>query len=609
MDKELNKTIINAILIEVIVILFDLFYNACTYGVPIVLESTKCLIFSMFFILSIFFILLAILKKTNRAFVILSIILLIFTFLNEIKIYYTDTPITFADILFLNNTGELSDIIGKTLINSIKSFLPYFLVYMFLDIIIWIIAYKCSMTISNKKLRIFTGIISFCLLIISFLPLNFINNFISYFILETDSLVDYNRYTTNTEIYSAYGIIPGMYYNLCESRISEPDNYSDEEVEEIIENATENTDKIFGDANIIVLFAESFWDVELIDEIEFDKEITQNFNELKDEGIFINMISPSYGGVSVNIEFQFLTGANLMYFCTGYIPTMQLYRNKTYYSRPSIITELKNNGYRTKIVNFTSKNSFSVYKFYDYIGVDEVEFDLEESQNYIKGYYVSDEYVVDKIIEEFDNKSTNEKLFYMTLTMQSHMSYLYDKYNDYDISIIDSSLEEEQNNTLLSYAQGIYDTDQQLKRLYEYIQTLEEPTILVFYGDHLPYLKTIDNTNIIDSLSYFNTGDETLDYYRLYNTQALILANFDIEDDETQYMGSDILGSYVINNMDIEISDYFKLIYSYKDNLASSNWYVTQDADGNLYSTSDLPEDLEEIYLSREKVQYKYFIK
>ena len=43
------------------------------------------------------------------------------------------------------------------------------------------------------------------------------------------------------------------------------------------------------------------------------------------------MISPSYGGVSANVEFEFLTGYSLDFFGKGYTTFMSLYKNNKYH--------------------------------------------------------------------------------------------------------------------------------------------------------------------------------------------------------------------------------------------------------------------------------------
>ena len=410
--------------------------------------------------------------------------------------------------------------------------------------------------------------------------------------------------TLNIEYYLEDSMLGGMYRIYLEDRIYEPDNYNKEEVEEMIStdvsNENENT---WEEANIIVTFSESFFDVSLLeDDITFDKEVTPNFNSLKDEGIFINMISPTYGGVSSNVEFQFLTGHTLDYFSKSYVPFMSFYKTINSRNKLSLLKELGNNDYYTKVV--FGKDYYLSKKVYENLGVDKYEEkDVEEEY---KGYYTSDEYLMDETIKAFNEKEPGEKIFYMNCTIQSHQTYELDKYDEYDISIESSTLDESYNELILSYSQGVYDADVQLGRMYEYIQTLDEPTILIFFGDHLPYLyNTETNDDTLNHLSYFNTGDELLDTYRKYNTQCLILANFDLEGEENwDYMSSDMILTSVVNKMGLELSDYYEWLYSIKDVLPSSNYLVSQDTEGNLYWTSELPENMQNILDERELAQY-----
>lgn len=610
-EKKLNKVfmVISLILPFFIFLLLDLFYMIFCYNYTGIIAYVNTLTFSYFILYMVYLIFWGITKKSGVALTLLAVILFVFSIINQIKIAYTNEPVLFTDILFLNNTGELTGIIGSTVLKIIKYHLNTAIIYLKLNFLICTLSILCTIQIKKTKIRLIMILVPLAILTIIFLPLKSTTNFFLTTIFKTDKRVDYERYIYKTQYYAYYGVVSGMYNDLLENRLYEPENYNEKNVNETIKKAKNNSDNSFGKPNIIVLFAESFWDVDQLEEVSFNKEVTKNFNELKEKGIFINMISPSYGGVSSNIEFEFLTGANVMYFNEGYIPCMQLYRNKTYYDRPSIIKELRNNGYKTKIVNYTSPKSFQIGRFYKYLEVDEAEFILDTDKKYFKGQYVSDEYIIDKTIEEFNNKDKNEKLFYMTLTMQSHMPYLKEKYDNYDIKITKSNLSNDMNETLLSYSQGIYDADQQLKRLYDYIQTLDEPTIIVFYGDHLPYLKTTENVNILDYLNYFNTGNEKINLYRKYNTQCLILANFDVENDETNYLSPDLLGCYIINRMDINISGYYKWLYNNKYSLPSANWYISMDTEGNLYYTSELSGELKNAYDFRKNVQYKLFVK
>ena len=137
-------------------------------------------------------------------------------------------------------------------------------------------------------------------------------------------------------------------------------------------------------------------------------------------------------------------------------------------------------------------------------------------KKYKKGYYTSDEHLIDGAIEALENKPDDEKLFYMNCTIESHVPIIEKKYKEYDFEIEETSLNEAQTSVIKSYAQSCYNADKELGRLYDFIKDYKEPTILVFFGDH----------DLLNELKYFNTGDELLDSYRKYNTRSFNFSKF-----------------------------------------------------------------------------------
>ena len=316
------------------------------------------------------------------------------------------------------------------------------------------------------------------------------------------------------------------------------------------------------------------------------------------------MISPSYGGMSSNVEFEILTGGSLDFFSKGYTPYMQLFDKKSA-NNPTIIKELKNNGYKTKILNSSSDSMFNCDDIYNYYGVDERNHLYDEID--LGGEYVTDEYLTDRVIEYFNNKDKDEKIFYFTITMGGHMPYYEERYDNYDINIIESPYEQDVNEVIHSYAEGIYLADKALGKLYDYINTIDEETIIVFFGDHLPHLATPDGKDALFKTNYLDDDYSLESVYKQYNTTALILSNYDLEDDGIKYLSPDLLMTYVLNNMDLELSPFYKWLYSTKEILPSSNYVVSQDSEGKLYYTLGLTNKMKEIFELREKMKYMLF--
>jgi len=590
----------NIVIISNLLLLFFFEFYFITFS--------KTLIIQLLIYTSVYFILLGILKNTKWATLIQSIILFIILTISVIKIRYLGEPFNLLDILFYKSTGEIFGLIDNTLTKIILTSIPKLLFVLIVYILINYINFKNNIRVTNIKRRIIIYASGLLVFLILFIPNELTYNFITTYIYDANKRKDYDAILNNGTYYLTYGHLAGIYGTYLENKVYKSKDYNEKIIEKRLKEIEKENDNTLGKPNIIVILSESFWDIDKLDEIEFNKEITKNISELKEEGLYFEMISPSYGGATANVEFEFLTGASLNYFGQSYIPYINLYRNKNNDTSPNIVKELKNNDYYTKIVPYTSSTLYNCGYVYEHFGFDEKEFNPEVDKKYIKGKYVSDEYITDKIIKEMNDKEKDKKLFYMTLTMQNHMPYTKDKYKKYDIKITKSNLSKENNEELLSYAQGVYDTDKELKRLYDYIKTYDEPTMIVFYGDHLPYLESSEN------LEYFNTKDNVLNTYRKYNTQSLVLANFDmnnlIEENKSnlQYMGIDTLSSYILNHMDIEISDYYKWLYSTRNTIGASNRFVSIDQKGKVYYTDNLTGKMQETNKLRKNIQYNQFI-
>jgi hypothetical protein len=283
-----------------------------------------------------------------------------------------------------------------------------------------------------------------------------------------------------------------------------------------------------------------------------------------------DFIAPTFGGCTVNTEFEVLTGGSINYFAPGFIPWTQYYNNDNGELSPSLIREFNNNGYTTMYITPWKKDLYKSGYVYTLFGTDKKKY-LEELKGNYKGIYYSDESFINDIFNELKDTKDNNYKFIFGATAQNHYPYPKDKYENYDIKITKTSLKGEDKDIMLNYAQGIYDADKELGNLYEKIKTLKTPTIIVFFGDHLPY--TTDSKGYDPYLSddYFNTDNINVNELRKYTTKAVILSNFDLKTENIKSMNASFLGAYVLNKMDLKISDYFKYIANSEKIVSSYN--------------------------------------
>ena len=556
----------------------------------------------------IFGIFLSLMKKSSKAIATLTTFFIILLDINLIRTSITGEPITFNDINFISQITSVTKLGMNNILQNIYWYLGILLGEIIFLVMIVNLSKKHLVEMKNAKARVIILTTCLLVLVILFLPFETTNNFYLNLFYRNNDVKDYDSYTTNYDYYLRNGIIGGMYGNLLLTRTFKPVNYAEKEVEEFLNMSGDYIQKkTLGKPNIIMIFSEAFWDVTKISEVKFNTNPIEKYNELKKNGKTINLLVPSFGGMSENVSMEILTGEKMNYFANGYIPIMSLYKEKNSSRIPSLIKELKNNDYSSKIVfghdYYNAKQAFESIGFDTYLNY----YNTQAYPDNIKGEELSDKYMMDEVINELDNKAEGSKIFYMASTIENHMPFDKSKFANYDIEITESTLTKQEQEQVLVYAQGLYDASNEISRLYEFVKEYDEPTIIIFLGDHLPYLYNDKNELLINNIEYFNTNDEKENIYRKYSTEALILSNYNVNLDEIPtYMGTDMLLNSVLNNMNIKLSNYYKWLYQTRNIIPCYNKYIFMDSKNTLYYYNELPDDMKEIYTKRRNIQY-YF--
>lgn len=597
--KEIWMIAANIMVAVTLFIIMDFFFKMTSWGVYSVMEFSIPL--TIIFGIVVFSLAFAVTKKTSRATAVCYIMIFILNAINLFKMIYTAEPIYFSDINFLGNIGEIASLAtGKLSTKLILTIIGIFASYAAVLIAIYFGIRKVDVEIKSKKLRLGIIAIDLLILLILFMPNKYTKEFFLKTFFATDTYKDSQSYTTNRSYYNMHGFINGMYGIYLNNVFTEPKGYDDEKLNNQLSLAEVNTKK-YGKPNVITVFSESMWDLSVVDEFKLNVDPMSEFKKLQEEGKGIKIISPSYGGMSENVAFEYLTGASMNYFTKGYIPIMSLYRRAGIENAPSVLKGFMNSGYSSEII--FANDYYDSEKTYNKIGFEKFSELVEKGESYI-----SDDASMDEIIKRLETKG-DKPLFCMLSTIEAHMPFTDERYEKYDVNIEKSSLSDNVNKVIKTYAQCIYNNDKAIKKLYDYIKEFDEPTILIVVSDHLPFLYTEDNNNVIDLLDYFKTEDELENYSRLYTTDGLIIANYDISGMEIpDILGADQVLNTVANQLDIKVDDYYKWLYNSQDTLVASNRYISIDKQGNRYETQSLENERKALYDDREHMQYKLFI-
>ncbi len=281
--------------------------------------------------------------------------------------------------------------------------------------------------------------------------------------------------------------------------------------------------------NVIMVMNEAFSDV--TDQPMFTYPAAENplknLHAIRESAHSVSghVVVPGFAGGTANTEFDVLTGMQTNALSATTTSAFRAVNRNL----DSLYRVFSADGYATSFFHPGDAWFYNRENVYDFFGAEEIEF-AEDMQNLqYKGRWVTDDSLASLIEKNFESAvSAGKPLFNYTTTIQNHMSYTTDKYGaDYAYPPVQTSipLSDEAKALLSVYIEGARDADAMLGRLTDYFATRSEPVMLVFLGDHLPYLG--DNQLAYKELGMNLTPEEngSAGFLKSYETPYVIWAN------------------------------------------------------------------------------------
>jgi phosphoglycerol transferase MdoB-like AlkP superfamily enzyme len=299
-----------------------------------------------------------------------------------------------------------------------------------------------------------------------------------------------------TENYRHNGFAMAFALNLPMANVTAPAGYMANAIDNIPTRPMPAGTSHRGKPDVIVLMSESFWDPTRLPNVKLSPDPMPTIREMQSGNVF----SPEFGGMTANVEFEALTGFSNAFLPYGSIPYQQYIRNPI----PSLATFFRGEGYVARAVHPFQKwfwNRSAVYKAFGF-----EQFKSEENMPPMqkRGIFASDESLTEEIIRQADD--LRDPFFFFTVTLQGHGPYEANRYARNTIKV-EGNLPESDRAALATYAQGIKEADDSLKKLMDWANERDRETIIVLFGDHLPPLNTVyPNTGFMNSLTASRKG-------------------------------------------------------------------------------------------------------
>ncbi|MCQ2552409.1 MAG: LTA synthase family protein, partial [Clostridia bacterium] len=253
-------------------------------------------------------------------------------------------------------------------------------------------------------------------------------------------------------------------------------------------NQTGSTDP---NIHIGMILSEAYSDLTDLDKIRYvDKEDPlKTFKAMAagENSISGHIIVPGFAGGTANTEFNVLTGMQTEMLSDSNATAFRMFSTK----QESVLSVLKEEGYKTDFIHPGLDWYYNRKNVYKRLGADNMLFAKDMDDMWTHGAWVADDYVAALIERHFEEAVANgEWLCSMSVTIQNHMSYTRQKYwnQDFDDMDIMATLSNDVYDALGIYSVGVRDANKMLNRLKKYFEKTDEPVMLVFFGDHMPYL-------------------------------------------------------------------------------------------------------------------------
>ncbi len=294
------------------------------------------------------------------------------------------------------------------------------------------------------------------------------------------------------------------------NRLEEPEAYEenkDSTIAQYLDEVTEQCD--FQDGvkpNVIEIMSESYADFRVFDELNISEDVYAGLDEVAAKGVSGTAIAPTYASYTVRTEFELLFGLPVKSLNDPNMPQRMLLERQ----QPTIPSYFKAQGYSTAYVHpfqgsfYNRRTIYSQFSFDTMIFEDDFTVPVE-----LYGTYIDDNTVyhqIEQLITE-----TDEPLYLHTTTMQNHQPY--------DQGTGDTEFE--------NYLQWIQHSSDGLADFITSLEQIDEPTIVLFIGDHFPSLRGEDGI-------YAQLGITSENCSTLYEQKYVMWNNFGLDMTATQ---------------------------------------------------------------------------
>lgn len=317
-----------------------------------------------------------------------------------------------------------------------------------------------------------------------------------------------NPWFENSKYISRGGIYP--FINSIQSAIPKaPEGYSTEEAKNLLNSHKEDEIPQEKKVNIMFVMFEAFSDLSKYTDLITMDDPYQDFHRLQEESYSGELVTNIFAGGTVDTERTVLTGFSRLFNF-----------RKASWSYARYFADM---GYSLDGSHAGFKAFYNRHNINRNLGIDEYRF-IENYYNKIVEGIPMDDVFLPEISSLFAKQMEAEEMaFSFNVTYQNHGPYptlMGEETKEY---IPLGNLKAEDHAIVNNYLTGVENTSMHMYQMAEQFKEAEEPVVLVFFGDHKPWLGEYSSTYTALGIDIFEETEES--FYNHYNTEYLIWAN------------------------------------------------------------------------------------
>ena len=379
------------------------------------------------------------------------------------------------------------------------------------------------------------------------------------------------------------------------SSVEKPEGYSEERVLELMEQypALEgNPDR--QPVNLIVIMNESFADFTIFDDFQSSEDPTPFLHSLEENTVKGWMYSSVTGGGTATVEFEYLTGFTSL-FQPPHTVAYQLYVEE---GMPSLAAVAGSQGYETTAFHPYKSSGWNRVLAYDYLDFDRQMYEEDVVDPYYIRHYVSDRSDYEMIFRTTREQEGNT--FFFNVTMQNHSGYA-QGWNNLERTIDLPDRLARTDSSARQYFALARESDDALRELIGYYSQQDEPTMIVFFGDHQPPLTNSFYEELYGKKLSERTTEEVLQQYAV---PFFIWTNYDIQEEQDVVISPNYLGVLTARLAGLPMTGFMNFLSQLYEELPAVTPVGFVTGDGQYLARSELNEEQRRLLDIYETLNY-----